>query len=775
MSFLRVGLISLCYSLILANPHQDVLDWWTRMSVQKPVKCAVNPEFLLDFPPVAKDLLKNHDYHKIMDSHTCSSGEIKLHYFKGQVINGELEGTGKLKWSTMGSDNATKCFYRRASFKGSKVKEIVGTFKHSEVIGTAKFIFENNYTLIANFEQNVQKGLVRHWNGKHELSELFYEDLKRKGRTWLRYDHYLVWADYGFVKQSIDEPSTILIPLDTESNPLIGTFDRNLEFIENLHSVEIQISNPNDCSLNLKWTVGEKLNYKIHLPSNQKISDDFRQHQNCQFNSLQEKSDLEEQFVAWNEFMYEYYKIQNLPFLNIFHVKPEISPLEPEKVKLPFLSKIEIISEKHLWVKMSIWNGPIQVWKVNMMSIDENGDLHGAFAVELPNEEDHGKSGSIPNLDWSPKIISGNFVHGKLNGIVMILTYKLQAIFAMTQDNVFHGPCYVMGLASILEMESRGFKQDKNKGFHPGNGFIGRFKNGQIYGDFWIGMLQHGAYLHGKVDEHGNFTGDNLAYIYPDGVTAYKGRFENKFMKRAFNVDVQAYECNEDGLLVVKSYSEPLSDQVFKYDPCTNHSFGGGAPLGLRDPYEVKTVKLAPSSQPNSGEGVFLIRDMPRLRFACMYSLFLYSRPIETSLYKAACAFNETKSEDYRRHCKKYSLGISSYHGVIDLPPEFDVNPLPNLGPKVNHHFRANNSAYSEIEHPRWGLIQSVTLQRDMKAGEELFTHYGYEAGHKFPEDFPWYWDTLETIEKEEKKQKEAENAKVAKKKKKPKKNSKVK
>ena len=34
------------------------------------------------------------------------------------------------------------------------------------------------------------------------------------------------------------------------------------------------------------------------------------------------------------------------------------------------------------------------------------------------------------------------------------------------------------------------------------------------------------------------------------------------------------------------------------------------------------------------------------------------------------------------------------------VPKIFDVNPLPNLGPKVNHHFRLNNSVFIEMEHP---------------------------------------------------------------------------
>ena len=212
----------------------------------------------------------------------------------------------------------------------------------------------------------------------------------------------------------------------------------------------------------------------------------------------------------------------------------------------------------------------------------------------------------------------------------------------------------------------------------------------------------------------------------------------------------------------------------------------------------MKTVALAPSSVPNSGEGVFVIRDVPANRLASLYSMFLYRIPDQAAIYKEKCTYNTSKSDEYRRHCKKYSLGLASYHAVIDVPPEFDVNPLPNHGPKVNHHFRQNNSIYWEIEHPRYatilnglmhsfsslpicaiflgidkawysfryGSIQSVTPTRDMKAGEELFTHYGYKSGWDFPEDFPWYQEAEKLIQREERLAKEAaEKEKQAKKK----------
>ena len=44
---------------------------------------------------------------------------------------------------------------------------------------------------------------------------------------------------------------------------------------------------------------------------------------------------------------------------------------------------------------------------------------------------------------------------------------------------------------------------------------------------------------------------------------------------------------------------------------------------------------------------------------------------------------------------------------------------------------------------------------RPIKAGEEIFTHYGYKKGLPPPSDYPWYWELLNKIEEEEKLQKE--------------------
>ena len=66
------------------------------------------------------------------------------------------------------------------------------------------------------------------------------------------------------------------------------------------------------------------------------------------------------------------------------------------------------------------------------------------------------------------------------------------------------------------------------------------------------------------------------------------------------------------------------------------------------------------------------------------------------------------------------------------------------------------------MEHPRWGMIQSVRLNRpeEIEAGTELFGYYGY-APFEFPEDFPWYFELKMQVERELRLEREALEKKV--------------
>ena len=75
---------------------------------------------------------------------------------------------------------------------------------------------------------------------------------------------------------------------------------------------------------------------------------------------------------------------------------------------------------------------------------------------------------------------------------------------------------------------------------------------------------------------------------------------------------------------MVSKFAQVSGGPEYYYQPPTNESFGAG-PHGVVDPYERKFVRVAESSIPESGEGVFALRDFPPVRVTCWYSGYLYN------------------------------------------------------------------------------------------------------------------------------------------------------
>ena len=76
---------------------------------------------------------------------------------------------------------------------------------------------------------------------------------------------------------------------------------------------------------------------------------------------------------------------------------------------------------------------------------------------------------------------------------------------------------------------------------------------------------------------------------------------------------------------------------------------------------------------------------------------------------------------------------------------------------QVNHHFTKNCTFFREIEHPRWGMIQSVAVNEEtankLNVGDELFGYYDYQW-KEFPFDFPWYFELKSKVEAEQERRK---------------------
>ena len=65
----------------------------------------------------------------------------------------------------------------------------------------------------------------------------------------------------------------------------------------------------------------------------------------------------------------------------------------------------------------------------------------------------------------------------------------------------------------------------------PGLSFFGWYENGKPTGPCWR-RLKGPTYLYGIVDENGDFTGDDISFIYQDLETALVGKFDKGIMVR---------------------------------------------------------------------------------------------------------------------------------------------------------------------------------------------------------------------------------------------------
>jgi hypothetical protein len=63
----------------------------------------------------------------------------------------------------------------------------------------------------------------------------------------------------------------------------------------------------------------------------------------------------------------------------------------------------------------------------------------------------------------------------------------------------------------------------------------------------------------------------------------------------------------------------------------------------------------------------------------------------------------------------------------------------------INHGFPPkSNSAFSNAEHPRFGMVTTIVATRNIEIGEELFLDYSYGSTDAYKAYFPWYFEQKE-------------------------------
>lgn len=96
------------------------------------------------------------------------------------------------------------------------------------------------------------------------------------------------------------------------------------------------------------------------------------------------------------------------------------------------------------------------------------------------------------------------------------------------KNGKLHGLIQLFGKSTVSKDGSCSDKIER------GLGFIGRFTDGIPVGPCWRSLMG-GSWLFGDVNASGEFTGNHIAYIYPDKNLAMIGDFQNGVMVSSYH------------------------------------------------------------------------------------------------------------------------------------------------------------------------------------------------------------------------------------------------
>ena len=154
----------------IGTVHETIIQWWIKISEQKPLKCKVNPQYLKPFHNVEKNLFEENKNIKVpaIIAKPCERNDINYleHTFKGSIVNGQFEGTGRLKIYIENNNvypegelqNANEICIIKNDLDGNIIIEAVGTYKNGMLHGPAKITFADSSTIITNFVDGIPIG-----------------------------------------------------------------------------------------------------------------------------------------------------------------------------------------------------------------------------------------------------------------------------------------------------------------------------------------------------------------------------------------------------------------------------------------------------------------------------------------------------------------------------------------------------------------------------------------------------------------------------------------
>ncbi|XP_059087629.1 uncharacterized protein LOC131884018 [Tigriopus californicus] len=723
---------------------QNIQDWWKRQSMMKPVKCHGPPPVDLGEVNPKKSI-------PILSSKLCDPKQkFRPHAFRGDIdINGHYQGSGKFKLEPTNDDsqiNGNVCF-SRGSLLGQAPVNITGKFKDGIPYGLLKVETDSNHTVIGQFVDGSPHGYLRRWNQTKQLKLLGHlNDGVFRGRCWFSYHGLLMEENCEHVGTWEKGQDQTLVFLNS-TTVIAGRHNSWGNFIDDARFVRIDSTSEQDCQMVVKYSVMKGTPFRFNKFTKEFQFLDGPEYPDCPYSGTWNKKNVTRGLLKeW------FNPLSGMDFENIWRQRESSLPVSPQAPKL--FQDIQKM-DSGLYNCLAMGSQERLQFKVLKGLIDNKGRFQGLFAFKFVNGV------GIPEPFFDSGWVE---IHGFMKDNVPIRTVIFQypegrILSARVKEGVLHGMSSLFGVRAIYPLAKEfGFTILERSNISRGHGVAGlfNFRNGKPHGNAWIRLLSDG-FIHGRFNENGSLTGDNLSFIYPDMSIAYVGQFENMVMKAAKVAEVVAERCDEFGIKEVQ-YSEPSGPDVF-YSPPTNISFGEGP--RIPDPYEQSNVVLKQSNVPNGGQGLFAKKDILHNQKFCFYSGYIYRNDIEVDIYKQRFELNQSLSMDDRRKGITYSIGTTISAAQINIPPELHGpgHWYPTLGHKVQCDFRERgaNAVFTDTEHPRYGNVVGLLALRDIKAGEEIFVDYGYKA-NLAPYDFPWYHEAKRQMLLEKMANEQAEN-----------------
>ena len=245
---------------------------------------------------------------------------------------------------------------------------------------------------------------------------------------------------------------------------------------------------------------------------------------------------------------------------------------------------------------------------------------------------------------------------------------------------------------------------------------MGRFYRGVARGFCWKGCFG-GGFLCGFVDpKDGSFSGNDLAFIYPDFKTVLRGQFKNGLLVKGQICSLIGSKC-EKGIFI-PTFTKP-EGQVYEYEEPSKKVMAKN-PL-IAEPWETRHVYVKESNLPQGGEGLFAKESMTKGSLLAFYN--------GIRLNTASVLLEQRYGHsDYR--CR---LNAET---DLDLPKGFESlgKYCATLAHKANHSFESN-CEWILFEHPRFGLIRGIRATYDVPQDAEILVNYSINLADS-PE---WY------------------------------------